>query len=119
MQRCTAAGLPGCCLAPGRLLRGLCGSVHTSPGLLAFRACLVSPNVSSHPVPRPRPHPQILGTGTDGKYDPARHASTLNTRNPVYRDTVTVAAGGWAYVRFVADNPGGKTPQSRVQKRRE
>lgn len=48
----------------------------------------------------------VLGRGTGGNYNASAHAAGLNTANPSYRDTVTIAAGGWAYLRFVADNPG-------------
>ncbi|GFR39835.1 hypothetical protein Agub_g329 [Astrephomene gubernaculifera] len=47
----------------------------------------------------------VLGRGS-GIFDPPQHAASLNTANPAFRDTVTVPQGGWAYLRFVADNPG-------------
>ncbi|KXZ44185.1 hypothetical protein GPECTOR_71g546 [Gonium pectorale] len=47
----------------------------------------------------------VLGRGT-GSFSPELHGASLNTANPPLRDTVTVAASGWAYLRFRADNPG-------------
>ena len=56
-------------------------------------------------------HTQVLGIGL-GVYNPAnatgRYTSPSNTTAapPQLRDTVTVPLGGWAAVRFVANNPG-------------
>ena len=51
------------------------------------------------------PRLQVLGSGT-GVYDPATHASQLNTKNPPFRDTATLPKNGWVVLRFVSDNPG-------------
>ncbi|KAF0465097.1 multicopper oxidase [Gigaspora margarita] len=45
----------------------------------------------------------VLGIGINGTspdYD------SVNTKDPIQRDTVTVPAGGWFIIRFVSDNPG-------------
>ena len=47
---------------------------------------------------------QVLGTGT-GTWN-ASLESTYNLDNPIYRDVFTVPKGGWATIRFVANNPG-------------
>ncbi|KAJ3308431.1 ferroxidase fet3 [Boothiomyces sp. JEL0838] len=46
---------------------------------------------------------QVVATG-DGVYDPA--TANFTKTNPVRRDTVIVQGGGYAVIRFVADNPG-------------
>ncbi|KAI7841690.1 hypothetical protein COHA_004557 [Chlorella ohadii] len=58
-----------------------------------------------HPMHLHGHHFWVLGSG-DGIYDPATHASKLNTKNPPFRDTLTLPKNGWAVLRFVADNPG-------------
>lgn len=47
----------------------------------------------------------ILGTGT-GSFDKERDEEKLNMVDPPVRGYVGVPAGGWAVIRFVADNPG-------------
>lgn len=47
----------------------------------------------------------VLGYG-DGTYSPAVHNTTLNTYNPILRDTITLPRYGWAYIRLTANNPG-------------
>ncbi|KAJ7775765.1 multi-copper oxidase [Mycena maculata] len=47
--------------------------------------------------------PWLLGKGR-GRFKPAK--TTLNTRNPMRRDTFTVPTRGWAVVRILADNAG-------------
>ncbi|CAG8465919.1 13594_t:CDS:2 [Dentiscutata erythropus] len=45
----------------------------------------------------------LLGVGKNGTspdYD------SVNTKNPIQRDTASVPAGGWLIARFVSDNPG-------------
>jgi FtsP/CotA-like multicopper oxidase with cupredoxin domain len=46
----------------------------------------------------------VLGQGT-GYFDMKNYRS-INTTNPLRRDTVTIEAFGWVLIRFVADNPG-------------
>ncbi|RPB04170.1 hypothetical protein L873DRAFT_1667298 [Choiromyces venosus 120613-1] len=46
----------------------------------------------------------VLGQGR-GYFDKSTYPS-LNTTNPLRRDTVTIEAYGWVLIRFVADNPG-------------
>ncbi|CAG8515606.1 4419_t:CDS:2, partial [Gigaspora margarita] len=44
----------------------------------------------------------LLGTGVN---DTTLDYDQLNTKDPIQRDVTTVPAGGWAVLRFVADNP--------------
>ncbi|KAG2601960.1 hypothetical protein PVAP13_5KG629500 [Panicum virgatum] len=46
----------------------------------------------------------VLAQGL-GRFDP-RMRSTYNLENPQVRNTVAVPAGGWAVIRFTANNPG-------------
>ncbi|TKW17744.1 hypothetical protein SEVIR_5G388000v4 [Setaria viridis] len=41
-----------------------------------------------------------------GNYDDATGSQQFNLRNPQERNTIAVPTGGWAVIRFVADNPG-------------
>ncbi|XP_039801680.1 laccase-25-like [Panicum virgatum] len=41
-----------------------------------------------------------------GNYDPATATPQFNLVNPQERNTVAVPTGGWAVIRFVANNPG-------------
>jgi len=41
-----------------------------------------------------------------GNYDEAAAAPGFNLVNPQERNTVAVPTGGWAVIRFVANNPG-------------
>lgn len=45
----------------------------------------------------------VVGYGS-GNYNP--HLSNLNLVDPPYMNTIGVPVGGWAAIRFVADNPG-------------
>eukprot|EP00199_Chlamydomonas_sp_CCMP681_P000320 CAMPEP_0119105092 /NCGR_PEP_ID=MMETSP1180-20130426/3149_1 /TAXON_ID=3052 ORGANISM="Chlamydomonas cf sp, Strain CCMP681" /NCGR_SAMPLE_ID=MMETSP1180 /ASSEMBLY_ACC=CAM_ASM_000741 /LENGTH=596 /DNA_ID=CAMNT_0007090057 /DNA_START=170 /DNA_END=1960 /DNA_ORIENTATION=+ len=59
------------------------------------------------------PHPMhlhghkywVLGWG-DGIYDPIVDGAALDTTYPMLRDTTTLPAWGWLYIRFQANNPG-------------
>eukprot|EP00249_Psilotum_nudum_P006977 c20208_g3_i1 orf=2-1663(-) len=46
----------------------------------------------------------VVGIGF-GNYNPTTAAS-FNLKNPPLRNTIAVPAGGWAAIRFKADNPG-------------
>ncbi|XP_039064425.1 laccase-7-like [Hibiscus syriacus] len=41
-----------------------------------------------------------------GNYNPATDASKFNLFDPQMRNTIAVPVGGWAVIRFVANNPG-------------
>uniref|UniRef100_A0A0D9VT09 Laccase n=1 Tax=Leersia perrieri TaxID=77586 RepID=A0A0D9VT09_9ORYZ len=58
-----------------------------------------------HPMHIHGYHFYVLATGF-GNYDPVRDAHRLNLVDPPSRNTIGVPVGGWAVVRFVADNPG-------------
>uniref|UniRef100_A0A0D9XR10 Laccase n=1 Tax=Leersia perrieri TaxID=77586 RepID=A0A0D9XR10_9ORYZ len=47
----------------------------------------------------------VLAQGL-GNFNPRRDVSKFNYYNPQLRNTVQVPRGGWAAVRFLADNPG-------------
>lgn len=51
----------------------------------------------------------VLGQGL-GRFDPALR-STFNLVNPQVRNTIAVPAGGWAVIRFTANNPGESSSQ--------
>ncbi|KAL5218629.1 hypothetical protein ABZP36_019313 [Zizania latifolia] len=58
-----------------------------------------------HPMHIHGYHFYVLATGF-GNYDPRRDAAKFNLVDPPSRNTIGVPVGGWAVVRFVADNPG-------------
>ena len=58
-----------------------------------------------HPMHLHGDHFWMLGMG-HGVYDPERDSGSLNTRDPVKRDTVQVREKSWAVFRIAADNPG-------------
>ncbi|KAK6145562.1 hypothetical protein DH2020_022382 [Rehmannia glutinosa] len=41
-----------------------------------------------------------------GNFNPSRDTAKFNLVNPPLRNTASVPVGGWAVIRFVADNPG-------------
>lgn len=47
----------------------------------------------------------IMADGAHGDFDWSTYSS-LNTTNPMRRDTLTIDAYGWALIRIRADNPG-------------
>ncbi|CAA6661731.1 unnamed protein product [Spirodela intermedia] len=47
----------------------------------------------------------VVGQGF-GNFDPNKDPADYNLVDPVERNTVSVPAGGWLAVRFLADNPG-------------
>lgn len=47
----------------------------------------------------------VVGTGI-GNYDPNVDPASFNLVDPVERNTISVPTGGWAAIRFRADNPG-------------
>ncbi|KAI0519057.1 hypothetical protein KFK09_006497 [Dendrobium nobile] len=47
----------------------------------------------------------VVGKGV-GNYDPKASPSAFNLVDPIERNTVGVPSGGWAALRFRADNPG-------------
>lgn len=58
-----------------------------------------------HPIHLHGQNFYIVGQG-NGTYNATSHPIHFNLANPVYRNTVSVPAGGWAAVRFRAVNPG-------------
>ncbi|KAJ6423990.1 hypothetical protein OIU84_024878 [Salix udensis] len=47
----------------------------------------------------------VVGQGF-GNFDPNKDPAKFNLVDPVERNTVGVPSGGWAAIRFLADNPG-------------
>ncbi|XP_059664353.1 laccase-3-like [Cornus florida] len=47
----------------------------------------------------------VVGQGF-GNFDPGRDTANFNLIDPPQRNTIDVPVGGWAVIRFVADNPG-------------
>jgi laccase len=58
-----------------------------------------------HPMHIHGYHFYVLATGF-GNYNPRRDEAKFNMVDPPSRNTIGVPVGGWAVVRFVADNPG-------------
>ncbi|XP_010558350.1 PREDICTED: laccase-7-like [Tarenaya hassleriana] len=59
----------------------------------------------SHPMHLHGFNFHVLGQGF-GNYEPTRDRKNLNFFNPQFRNTLAVPVGGWAVIRFTADNPG-------------
>lgn len=47
----------------------------------------------------------IVGEGF-GNFNPSKDTAKFNLVDPPLRNTASVPVGGWAVIRFVADNPG-------------
>jgi laccase len=52
-----------------------------------------------------------------GNYNETAAVSQFNLVNPQERNTVAVPTGGWAVIRFVADNPGMYTKKQKTKTR--
>jgi FtsP/CotA-like multicopper oxidase with cupredoxin domain len=63
---------------------------------------LLNPLNSSHPFHMHGHAFYVLGIGSGSQVVKGE----LNTKNPIYRDTVTAPAASWVVIRFKADNPG-------------
>ncbi|XP_058100129.1 laccase-7-like [Magnolia sinica] len=61
--------------------------------------------VENHPMHLHGFNFYVLAQGF-GNYDSATHRSMFNLVNPQVRNTIAVPVGGWAVVRFRANNPG-------------
>lgn len=59
----------------------------------------------SHPIHLHGYNFYVVGQGF-GNFDPDKDTANFNLVDPVLRNTVGVPSGGWAAVRFFADNPG-------------
>ena len=60
-------------------------------------------NTENHPMHLHGHSFYVIGYGT-GNYNP--QTAKFNLVDPPYMSTVAVPVGGWAAIRFVADNPG-------------
>ncbi|KAI8016675.1 Laccase-7 [Camellia lanceoleosa] len=61
--------------------------------------------IENHPMHLHGFNFHVLAQGF-GNYDPVNDPKKFNLINPQARNTIGVPAGGWAVVRFRADNPG-------------
>ncbi|KAK7294609.1 hypothetical protein RJT34_17498 [Clitoria ternatea] len=62
-------------------------------------------NAQSHPMHLHGFSFYVLAQGF-GNFDSTRDKATFNLVNPQIRNTIAVPSGGWAVIRFQADNPG-------------
>lgn len=62
-------------------------------------------STEDHPIHLHGYHFYIVGQGF-GNFNPSRDPASFNLVDPPLRNTVDVPVGGWAAIRFVADNPG-------------
>lgn len=60
-----------------------------------------------HPIHLHGYHFYIVGQGF-GNFNPQSDTAKFNLVDPPQRNTIDVPVGGWAAIRFVADNPGKK-----------
>ncbi|TYH22335.1 hypothetical protein ES288_A04G120100v1 [Gossypium darwinii] len=61
--------------------------------------------VENHPMHLHGSNFHVLAQGF-GNYNPSKHREMFNLVDPQIRNTIGVPAGGWAVIRFTADNPG-------------
>ncbi|GLT37540.1 hypothetical protein SLA2020_118510 [Shorea laevis] len=61
--------------------------------------------VDNHPMHIHGFNFHVLAQGF-GNYDPSKHRKMFNLVNPHMRNTLAVPVGGWAVIRFRANNPG-------------
>ncbi|PKI43411.1 hypothetical protein CRG98_036168 [Punica granatum] len=61
--------------------------------------------VENHPMHLHGFNFHVLAQGF-GNFDPINDPKKFNLVNPVFRNTIGVPVGGWAVLRFQADNPG-------------
>ncbi|KAJ8899715.1 hypothetical protein K2173_019414 [Erythroxylum novogranatense] len=61
--------------------------------------------IENHPIHIHGFNFRVLAQGF-GNYDPFNDPSKFNLVNPQVRNTIGVPAGGWAVIRFIANNPG-------------
>ncbi|PWA66475.1 coagulation factor 8, Laccase [Artemisia annua] len=62
-------------------------------------------STEDHPVHLHGYHFYVVGQGF-GNFNPSSDPARFNLIDPPQRNTIDVPVGGWAAIRFVADNPG-------------
>ncbi|KAK4492108.1 hypothetical protein RD792_002905 [Penstemon davidsonii] len=62
-------------------------------------------STEDHPIHLHGYHFFVVGLGS-GNFNPNRDTGKFNLVDPPVRNTIDVPVGGWAVIRFVADNPG-------------
>lgn len=62
-------------------------------------------STEDHPIHLHGYHFYVVGQGF-GNFNPSRDTSRFNLIDPPQKNTIDVPVGGWAAIRFVADNPG-------------
>ena len=67
-------------------------------------------STEDHPVHLHGYHFYIVGQGF-GNFNPSSDPANFNLVDPPQKNTIDVPVGGWAAIRFVADNPGKSTVQ--------
>lgn len=62
-------------------------------------------STEDHPIHLHGYHFHVVGQGF-GNFNAGRDTARFNLVDPPVRNTINVPVGGWAVIRFVADNPG-------------
>ena len=62
-------------------------------------------STEDHPIHLHGYHFWVVGQGF-GNFNPQTDTANFNLIDPPVRNTIDVPVGGWAVIRFVADNPG-------------
>ncbi|XP_073057731.1 laccase-3 [Primulina eburnea] len=62
-------------------------------------------STEDHPIHLHGYHFYVMAQGF-GNFNPRRDTAGFNLVDPPLRNTINVPVGGWAVIRFVADNPG-------------
>ncbi|KAK1354456.1 Laccase [Heracleum sosnowskyi] len=62
-------------------------------------------STEDHPIHLHGYHFYVVGQGF-GNFNPSTDTAKFNLNDPPQRNTIDVPVGGWAVIRFVADNPG-------------
>lgn len=62
-------------------------------------------STEDHPVHLHGYHFYVVGQGF-GNFNPSRDSARFNLVDPPQRNTIDMPVGGWAVIRFIADNPG-------------
>ncbi|KAL8525579.1 hypothetical protein ACS0TY_014989 [Phlomoides rotata] len=62
-------------------------------------------STEDHPIHLHGYHFYVVGQGF-GNFNPITDTARFNLVDPPVRNTINVPVGGWAVIRFVADNPG-------------
>lgn len=64
-------------------------------------------STEDHPIHLHGYHFYVVGEGF-GNFNPSTDTAKFNLVDPPQRNTIDVNVGGWAVIRFKADNPGNR-----------